>query len=232
VVTIYAPGDDPSPATSAESIVAHEYGHHIEASRSNAPWHALDYGTKRWATYAHVCAGVAGGLYFPGAETAGRYPLNPGEGFAEAYRVLNERRLGLPSRPWQIVTSAFYPDDGALAAIEQDITSPWSADATSSVSGRFAAIDHDRPWAGVPTDDTSSTTWQTPLDGAASATLRVSRRLRARIDVYSDEGLVASAPPAGKQAVVTAPICGQRELTTVVTRLAGRGRYTLTLSYP
>src|SRR6266545_1649722 len=52
--------------------------------RSDAPWSALDYGTKRWASYIQVCAKARQGQLFPGAEEAPRYQLNPGEGFAPA----------------------------------------------------------------------------------------------------------------------------------------------------
>lgn len=39
-----------------EAVVTHEYGHYIAANRKNPPWDALDWGTKRWATVANVCA--------------------------------------------------------------------------------------------------------------------------------------------------------------------------------
>ena len=41
------------------------------------------------------CSKTAAGVLFPGAEDVARYSLNPGEAFAETYRVLNEQKLGL-----------------------------------------------------------------------------------------------------------------------------------------
>ena len=37
---LVAPGEDMF-EVSAESVITHEYGHHIAANRSNAPWRAL-----------------------------------------------------------------------------------------------------------------------------------------------------------------------------------------------
>src|SRR5690242_5686068 len=47
---LIGPGED-QPGITAESVIAHEYGHHIAAHRSNPPWPAVDWGTKRWASY-------------------------------------------------------------------------------------------------------------------------------------------------------------------------------------
>ena len=122
--TLVAPGDDPSTDTSAEAVITHEYGHHVANHRSDAPWDALDYGTKRWATYEQVCAKTAAGQLFPGAETEPRYMLNPGEAFAEIYRVLNERLAGLTEAPWDVVSQSLYPDNVALSLLQQDVVSP------------------------------------------------------------------------------------------------------------
>src|SRR5205814_4594259 len=47
---IVATPDQASPEISPESIVIHGYGHHVAASRNDAPWAAVDYGTKRWSS--------------------------------------------------------------------------------------------------------------------------------------------------------------------------------------
>src|SRR5256886_2449581 len=92
---LYTPGEDPGSDLSAEAVITHEYGHHVAANRTNAPWSALDTGPKRWASAMQVCARARTGELFPGAEDPGHYTLNPGAGWAETYRVLNERKAGL-----------------------------------------------------------------------------------------------------------------------------------------
>ena len=132
---LYTPGEDPGTDLSAEAVITHEYGHHVAANRSDAPWSALDSGPKRWASTMQVCARTRSGELFPGAEDAQHYTLNPGEGWAETYRVLNERKAGLAEAPWQIVTQALYPTAAALTAAEQDVTSPWQAATTTTDRG-------------------------------------------------------------------------------------------------
>jgi hypothetical protein len=84
--TLYAPGERLSDGTRMETVIAHEYGHHIEANRSTAPWDSNATGPKRWASQMNICARAEAGQVFPGDEGV-HYTLNPGEGFAEAYRL-------------------------------------------------------------------------------------------------------------------------------------------------
>src|SRR4051794_15960002 len=51
---------------SVDYVIAHEYGHHVAAHRSNAPLKALDFGPKRWASYELVCAHTLDGKLAPG----------------------------------------------------------------------------------------------------------------------------------------------------------------------
>jgi hypothetical protein len=95
---LFAPGEDPSSSLSAEAVITHEYGHHVAANRNNAPWDAIDWGPKRWDSSMQVCVAAKQGRLSPGAEDPVRYETNPGEGWAETYRLLNQRRLGLPTR--------------------------------------------------------------------------------------------------------------------------------------
>ena len=60
-------GED-TPWSTAEEVLAHEYGHHVATNRNNDPWPAVAFGTKRWATYEGVCQKVATGVAFPGDE--------------------------------------------------------------------------------------------------------------------------------------------------------------------
>jgi len=96
--TIVAPGEDTA-MVSAESVLTHEYGHHIAANRSNAPWPALEWGAKRWASAMGICAFARSHRIFPGDESL-LYRLNPGEGFAETYRWISERQEGDPIGTW------------------------------------------------------------------------------------------------------------------------------------
>src|SRR5439155_4552753 len=99
---IFTTGDDVPERATAQSILAHEYGHHIANNEKNTPWLAEDYGTKRWASYVNVCKRARTGTLYPGDESE-HYRLNSGELFAESYRVLVEQKLGLPASPWLAV---------------------------------------------------------------------------------------------------------------------------------
>src|SRR5207247_10694167 len=89
---------------SAEGVITHEYGHHIAAHRSNAPWETLAWGPKRWASAMQVCARTRKNELVPGAEDPVHYVVNPGEGWAETYRVLNERQEGIAETQWDTVS--------------------------------------------------------------------------------------------------------------------------------
>ena len=212
--SIVAPGED-TPLVSAESVVAHEYGHEIAANRSNAPWPALAWGTKRWASYEQVCRRARARELFPGAESPLLYLFNPGEAFAESYRLLNERRAGKPETPWLVVDSSLIPDARGLALIEQDVLQPWQRDHTVQLRGRFAARGR------------SVRTFKvgTPLDGTFS--LSVDATAKVRVDALAGRKRIARAAPA-----TSATLCGPRTLTLRVTRLAGDGPFIVAVSLP
>src|SRR5919112_1463332 len=206
---LYAPGEDPSSSFSAEAVVAHEYGHHVAANRENPPWDALDWGPKRWASAMQVCARTKRGELAPGAEDPVRYESNPGEGWAETYRVLNQRRLGLPESPWEIVSQSLYPNDAALAAAERDVASPWSTVTRTSRTRTYTVA--------------------TPLDGTLKVTLRSSAGLRAQLDVFAASKRVARVTGRGTVAR-TVTVCGARSYKVRVTEQAGRGSFRLSVA--
>src|SRR5262245_27024895 len=107
-----------------QAALLHEYGHHVANSRRNPPFVSVDYGPKRWASYENVCALTRRGQLHPGAESFPEYTLNPGEGWAEAYRVVNEGRLGLPQEDI-VVSSRFQPNARAASLVTQDVLNPW-----------------------------------------------------------------------------------------------------------
>jgi hypothetical protein len=217
---LYAPGEDPSSELSAEAVVAHEYGHHVAANRLNNPWDALDWGPKRWASSVQVCARTKKGDLAPGAEDPVRYEQNPGEGWAETYRVLSQRKLGLPESPWDIVTQALYPTDAALTAAEQDVTTPWASDTTTLRTGSVTRTSRTRTY-----------TVSTPLDGTLKVVLRSSAGLRLALDVYTSSTRVAHATGGGTFSR-SATVCGARSYRLRVTELTGRGSFRLSLTEP
>ena len=217
---LYAPGEDPNSSFSAEAVVAHEYGHHVAANRENPPWDAVDWGPKRWASAMQVCARSRRGELAPGAEDPVRYETNPGEGWAETYRVLNERRLGLPESPWEIVSRSLYPTDAALAAAERDVTSPWTSDTTTTRAGSVTRTSRTRTY-----------TVATPLDGTLKVTLRSSAGLRSQLDVFA--GATRVARVTGRGTVTrTVTVCGARSYRMRVTEQAGRGSFRLSVVEP
>ena len=221
---VVAPADDPSFELSAEAVVTHEYGHHVAANRVNPPWRALDWGTKRWASYQEVCVGARTGALYPGAEDAVQYSRNPGEGFAESYRVLNERRAGLAEPPWDIVDEVLRPDDTALARLERDVVDPWTQVTAAHYAGTFTAKGVARRTYGA----------STALDGSLRVTLRTAGA-RVRLDILATGGKrlgTAVTSAATPERTVSKTICGQRSLTVRLTRLAGAGAYSLDVSKP
>jgi hypothetical protein len=217
---LYAPGEDPSSDLSAEAVIAHEYGHHVAASRINSPWDALDWGPKRWASAIQVCAREKKGELAPGAEDPVRYEVNPGEGWAETYRLLNQRRLGVTESPWEIVSQALYPTSAALTAAEQDVTTPWQADSTTVRSGSVTRTSRTRTY-----------TVRTALDGTLKVALRSSAGLRVALDVYASSTRVAHVTGGGSLSRSTT-ICGARSYRVRVTELRGKGSFRLSVTEP
>jgi len=217
---LYAPGEDPGSDLSAEAVVTHEYGHHIAANRSNAPWLALDWGPKRWASAMQVCAKARRGVLVPGAEDPVQYTENPGEGWAETYRVLNEQKAGRPETPWQIVDQALYPTAAALTAAEQDVTSPWVAGTSTTQTAVLTQTKKSRTF-----------TVATQLDGTLRMTLKHAVGMRLSVDVFAASSRAAHVVSSGVVSR-TFTACGARSYRFRVTDLTGRGSVSLTVAKP
>ena len=212
--TIVAPGED-TPKVSAESVLTHEYGHHIAANRSNAPWRALDWGAKRWATAMNICALSRAHVVFPGDESL-LYRLNPGEGFAETYRGFSERTEGHHVGPWGVLDTTLYPGADALPAIVADVLNPWTENQTKSFRGRFTAHG----------PSVRRFVFISRLDGTFSAS--VTSRARVRVAILNWHTVVAR----GRARAQTTLCGGLRARTVQVTRTRGNGLFTLTVSLP
>jgi hypothetical protein len=210
---IFASPEDQLGAPPAKEIVTHEYGHHVANNRNDAPWTALDYGTKRWSSYENICAKAAGGTASPGDEGS-HYFQNSGEAFAESYRVLNLQKLGLPDSGWNIVDPSFSPDATALTMLEQDVTTPWTGPTESKLRGSFG------------TGVVRTFTVKTQLDGTLTARLVWPTKAKMRLALYNSGTLVQRGTTIRYQ------ICGERTLTLKVERISGRGAFTVNISKP
>jgi len=213
--TIIAPGED-TPDVAAESVLTHEYGHHLASHRVNTPWPTVDWGTKRWSSYLQVCALTNAHKLFPGAETSLEYQFNPGEVFAEDFRVLNEQRLGLPVAPWQVVDRSLQPDQEALTLLQQDVLTPWTSNHTTRFTGRFMAHG-----SSIRTYQVSDT-----LDGLFGVSVR--SRAHVRLQILRAGHLVAR----GGMYASTVLCGGSRSFSVRVTRTRGSGAFTLGVSQP
>jgi len=210
---IYASPEDQLDSPPAKEIVTHEYGHHLANNRIDAPWQALDYGTKRWSSYENICAKAAAGTASPGDEGV-HYFQNSGEAFAESYRVLNLQKQGQTNISWDIVDSSFFPDATALTLLEEDVTTPWVAPTVSKLHGSFG------------TGVVRTFSVQTQLDGSFNAHLVSPTKAKMQLALYNGSTLVQRA------ANIRYDICGERTLTLKVERLSGRGAFTVNVSKP
>lgn len=212
--TIVALGEDTA-QVSAESVLSHEYGHHVAANRSNVPWPALDWGVKRWASAMNICALARSHVVYPGDESL-LYRLNPGEGFAETYRWLSEREVGDPIGTWGILDTWLYPGHDAIQAIEDDVLHPWTTNQTRSFSSRFTARG----------PSTRTYLLKSGLDGTLTAA--VTGEVRVRIEIRDGRKVVAR----GRRVARTTICGGLRMFSVQVTRVVGNGPFTLDVSLP
>ena len=215
---------EPVNGVNPQEVVRHEYGHHVAANRLNPPWQSIDWGTKRWATQANVCSRAGAGSAFPGDEGS-RYTLNPGEAFAETYRVLNDVRGFGAAIDWQLVDASFLPNTDALQAVEQDVFRPWTGPTATVVHGRFR--------------ETGGGIWTmqlpTPLDGSLSVDLSFPATTRYHV-VLTDEGgrrvLARGSPSGATSESLTFVICGERSPRLLVTRRGRPGPFALHILRP
>jgi hypothetical protein len=209
--------------TTAEEVVRHEYGHHIALYRSNPPWRAIDWGPKRWASTANICARVSRAEAFPGDEDE-NYTRNPGEAWAEVYRLMDERKDGIPTGAWQVVSPAFYPDEAALRAAEQDVVAPWTAGQTVVTRKRLTRKGQVW-WAPL----------STPLDGSLSVRVTLPRGGAHEVALVSSNRrtVLRRGVASGLRArTISTNVCGQRSPFVRVTQKGSLGLVTVSVTKP
>jgi hypothetical protein len=167
-----------------------------------------------------VCAKAKQGVLVPGAEDPVQYTENPGEGWAETYRVLNERKAGRTETPWGIVSDSMYPTAAELTAAEQDVTNPWTQATVTTQTAAFTRTTRRRTF-----------TIATQLDGALKVTLRPSAGFRLGLDLFAGVKRAAHAVSARIVSRSTS-VCGVRSYRVRVSALTGRGSVQLTVSRP
>jgi hypothetical protein len=219
IVTVGDTGAGYSPT----SIAAHEYGHHIAANRTNAPWAAGDWGTKRWASVLGICARVATGTAFPGDEGA-NYSLNPAEGFAESYRVVVETNGTALGFEWPLVDPSFHPTAESLASLREDMFHPWVGPTARTIRGTF--LRRRRIW---------STQVATPLDGDLRVRVTVPGSGADDVTLLTGDGRTVLATgtwtsSGGRSAEYR--VCGARSVRVRVTRGGAAARFTLQIQVP
>ena len=219
--TLVSMGDQVDDVT-AEEVMRHEYGHHVAANRLNPPWVAIDWGTKRWASAADICVRVAGQTAFPGDEGL-YYSQNPGEAFAEAYRVLNEVRSGSRAFSWALADPSFSPGPRELAAIEDDVLRPWARSPQRIIKGRLTR---------------GSRTWThslaTPLDGDIELSLRMPVGAAHTLSLLDSGGAVLARGHWTGSGVRTLRyrVCGERSVRIRVGRAGGAPRFEVRVIAP
>jgi hypothetical protein len=221
---LVAVGEPALEGASPEEIVRHEYGHHIAFHRSNSPWVAVDWGPKRWASAANVCARVGRREAFPGNEQS-NYARNPGEAWAEAYRLMDERKAGIATASWQIVDRSFFPDATALQAAEQDVLQPWTKPRTVRFTHVFGKRSPRVWWIPLAT----------PLDGDLRLSATMPRGGTAEVAlVAANRRTVVRRAQWVDQRVrrLESSVCGQRSLFVRVTQAGAPGRVRVAVVAP
>ena len=206
------------PGIPREEIIAHEYGHVVANARSNYPFPAIAFGTKRWATYEHVCQRVF--RRPPPTSPATAYRQSPGEAFADSYRILNGGNPAL----WVFVRS-YFPNAGAFRAIRLDVLRPWFQRPPLRLGGAFT------PSRAGPTRRFRIVT---PLDGLVRVIVAGPPGADYDLEMRMPGGrppLTRSSRP-GRIERLSALACGSRVVFVTVRRARGFGRFRLSVSRP
>ena len=217
--TMYLPGETPPDGATLGELGAHEYGHHVANYRDNSPWNAAEWGPKYWATAENVCLLTWAGVAYPGDEGE-FYAYNPGEAWAETYRVMNAQN----PFSWPILADLFAPDPKALEAARRDVLSPWGGAEYITRRNRLSADRRVRLYR-VPVQN----------DGSIDVALRSRRSLDADLYIYENRSSrkpLARSLRSGHRDRVRGSICGLRHVLIAVVRYKGRGSFSLRATLP
>jgi hypothetical protein len=215
--TMVVPATPPASAIPQEEILAHEYGHVLANGRSNHPFPAVLFGTKRWASYEEVCPRFIRELADPDGQVP--YADIPGEAFADSYRILNGGNPGLFR-----FNRVYFPNSTSLRLIRQDALDPWHMRPPYVRAGSLTPGRPGPERVGIAT----------PLDGLLRIKLVSAPGADYDLELRSTvvRFPVAVGRRRGRVEQVAALVCGNRTYQLAVRRKTGFGPYRLTISKP
>ncbi|MEI6448064.1 MAG: hypothetical protein WCO96_09340 [Actinomycetes bacterium] len=209
--SMYLVGEELPDGTGVLQVAMHEYGHHVATSRLNTPWDASGWGPKYWASAQRVCSWVRRGKMWPFDQDT-HYADNPGEVWAETYRIVAAQAQGLEPDPWEILNPNWDPisKPAILAAARRDVLSPWRGRVRSSWSGRLDAKTRRTVTVRVPAN----------ADGLLDTRLSTSGNLKAKLKLVPRGGSLADGR-----------LCGASAVDATITRRSGAGRWGFAARY-
>ncbi len=136
---------------------------------------------------------------------------------------MDERKAGVTTASWQIVSPSFYPSEAAIQAAERDVVQPWTAGTKTTVRRSVAKS---RTWW-VPLS--------TPLDGSLTVTATLPRgglHEVALVGANRRTVLKRAIPSGARFRSINATVCGQRSLFVRVTQKGKTGVVTVGAAKP
>jgi hypothetical protein len=200
-------------------VLAHEYGHHIQNHRRNAPFGggSLRWGTKRWMTVERICPGVLSGRFSLGF-AGNDYFRNPREAHAEAYAWLRFPRL----IPWEW-SASLRPNQRSYNAISADVRRPWRHNVSVVRRGAVSRGG----------DRRDVVRFATPLDGGLSIFLRGPGGANLDLALLKRSGKrLRASTRSGSREHIGYTVCGVRKFKARVEARRGGGRYRLIVKRP
>ena len=199
-------------------VMAHEYGHHVASWRSNAPFSALSFGPKYWASHEQVCLNTLRGRLAPGDEGM-NYLSNPGEAWADTYAHLTYADV-----PWQY-TPLLRPTPASKRHALRDVLAPWTAPTERVFRGTFGTAGRSVRAFRVPLE--LDGTLRAELDGPDAAGYDIRARSLGR-----EAG--GTSRPGSDDVFLVRYACRELDSEWVqlrVVRRHGFGPFTLTVRY-
>lgn len=208
------PTEAPDADNELVEVVSHEYGHHIDLNRANPPWPEFNQ-AKIWYSQARICPALHSGTY--ANNYARGWGRDPSEFFAETNRLLNEHSY------WR--DDVYFPRPGAadLAALREDILTPWTKPTAQTLSGRLGRGNR-----------SDALTIKTPLDGTLRLKLSFAhgRDFDLGLRHRGTRRFLRKATGQHRPERISYTICGTRSFVVKVSRTGGSGRYELQVTHP